>query len=132
MFYELVVDELPLRIREGGYFQLDGEPPHFVSRVTRHLTKLFALRWIGRCAPLQWPRKSPDLTLCDFWLWGTLPTSIRIYLELLERSNHEVHTTHIRCRYSLRAYLARRNPSGSSCVFDSEHGRLEFDYILII
>jgi hypothetical protein len=36
-------------------------------------------RWIGRTAAndralLRWPPRSPDLTPCDFFLWGTLRT----------------------------------------------------------
>jgi hypothetical protein len=35
----------------------------------------FPNRWIGRGtiqhpAPIAWPPRSPDLTACDFWLWG--------------------------------------------------------------
>ena len=29
-------------------------------------------RWIGRRGPHEWPARSPDLTPCDFYLWGRL------------------------------------------------------------
>jgi hypothetical protein len=32
----------------------------------------FEGRWIGRRGPLEWPARSPDLTLPDFFLWGVL------------------------------------------------------------
>ena len=27
-------------------------------------------RWIGRDGSIEWPPRSPDLTICDFWLWS--------------------------------------------------------------
>lgn len=30
----------------------------------------FPDQWIARRDPLEWVRRSPDLTLCDFFLWG--------------------------------------------------------------
>jgi hypothetical protein len=32
----------------------------------------FEGRWIGRGGPLEWPARSPDLTLPDFFLWDVL------------------------------------------------------------
>ncbi|XP_075910722.1 uncharacterized protein LOC142906541 isoform X3 [Petromyzon marinus] len=63
-------DNLPLQIRLTGYFQLDSAAPHFASNVRAHLNRKFERRWIGRGGPVNWPAHSPDLTPCDFWLWG--------------------------------------------------------------
>ena len=30
----------------------------------------FPGRWLGRRGPHEWPARSPDLTPCDFFLWG--------------------------------------------------------------
>ena len=30
----------------------------------------FSGRWLGRRGPHEWPPRSPDLTPCDFYLWG--------------------------------------------------------------
>ncbi len=29
-------------------------------------------RGLKNCGPMEWPPRSPDLTQCDFWLWGHL------------------------------------------------------------
>ena len=34
------------------------------------LDEEFADRWIGRGGPTAWPPRSPDVTPCDFFLWG--------------------------------------------------------------
>lgn len=70
MLQNFVVDNLPLRILTSGYFQQDGAPPHYSLAVRNYLDDTFGRRWIGRAGPLAWPARSPDLTPCDFWLWG--------------------------------------------------------------
>lgn len=53
-------------------FMQDGAPPHF-SNVVRHFLTVSFPEWIGRGAPngcIAWPPRSPDLTPCDFYLWG--------------------------------------------------------------
>ena len=63
-------DNLPLQMRLTGYFQLDGAPPHFASNVRAHVNRKFERRRIGREGPVKLPARSPDVTSCDFWLWG--------------------------------------------------------------
>ena len=48
----------------------DGAPPHYAGPVRSWLDDKFSGRWIGRRGPTQWPPRSPDLTPCDFFLWG--------------------------------------------------------------
>jgi hypothetical protein len=48
----------------------DGAPPHFANSVREWLDTKFPGRWLGRRGPHEWPARSPDLTLCDFFLWG--------------------------------------------------------------
>ena len=56
--------------------QLDGAPPpNFHRNVRVFLNRVLQQRWIGRAAKgdnhlLPWPPRSPDLTPCDFFLWG--------------------------------------------------------------
>ena len=65
-------------------FQQDGAPPHFALPVRQYLNQKLGDRWIGRAGPVSWPPRSPDLTPCDFFLWGyikdrvfqTLPNTI--------------------------------------------------------
>jgi hypothetical protein len=65
-------------------FQQDGAAPHFAVIVRQYLNYKLPGRWMGRGGPISWPARSPDLTPCDFFLWGyikdyvfsELPTSI--------------------------------------------------------
>jgi len=51
-------------------FMHDGAPPHFALIVHPWLDQNFPGRWLGRRGPHEWPARSPDLTPCDFFLWG--------------------------------------------------------------
>lgn len=53
-------------------FMQDGAPPHWSLAVREFLGETFGANWIGRDGPIQWPPRSPDLTPCDFFLWGFL------------------------------------------------------------
>jgi hypothetical protein len=52
------------------FFQQDGAPPHWSLIVRASLNQHFSNRWIGRAGPISWPARSPDITPCDFFLWG--------------------------------------------------------------
>ena len=51
-------------------FGHDGGPPHFALSVRAWLDQKFPGHWLGRRGPQEWPARSPDLTPCDFFLWG--------------------------------------------------------------
>jgi len=51
-------------------FMHDGAPPHFALSVRAWLKQKFPGRWLGRRGPHEWPARSPDLTPCEFFLWG--------------------------------------------------------------
>ena len=51
-------------------FQQDGAPPHWSRAVRAYLDDAFPDNWIGRGGPTAWPARSPDVTPCDFFLWG--------------------------------------------------------------
>lgn len=84
-------------------FQQDGAPPHWSLAVRAFLNANLPNRWIGRAAQddqvfCKWPPRSPDLTVCDFFLWGCvkdkvyvppLPTTLD---DLQERISRAVHT----------------------------------------
>lgn len=54
-------------------FQQDGASPHYANPVKQLLNEHLRGRWIGRGSDfLDWPPRSPDLTVCDFFLWGYL------------------------------------------------------------
>lgn len=54
------------------YFMQDGAGPHRAREVLRRLLELFGDRLIALGANIPWPPRSPDLTPCDFFLWGYL------------------------------------------------------------
>jgi hypothetical protein len=61
---------------EVRYMQ-DGAPPHWSKEVRAWLDQNFYLRWIGReSAMYPWPPRSPDLTPCDFFLWGYVKSKV--------------------------------------------------------
>ena len=65
--------------------QQDGALPHYHLDVRAHLNINLPGRWIGRASHndsplLPWPPRSPDLTPCDFFLWGYIKD--RVYVPL--------------------------------------------------
>lgn len=64
------LEDVPLNVRRNMWLQHDGAPPHSSRRVTQWLNNTFGNKWIGRYGPVPWPARSPDLTPCDFYLWG--------------------------------------------------------------
>ncbi|KFM72033.1 hypothetical protein X975_15411, partial [Stegodyphus mimosarum] len=58
-------------------FMQNGAPPHIVVWVQQMLRQKFTTeRIISRYFPTAWPPRSPDLTPCDFWLWGYLKSKV--------------------------------------------------------
>jgi transposase len=57
------------------WFQHDGAAPHY-SRAVRHWLDANLPNWIGRCGPLEWAPRSPDLTPLDFFFWGVIKEKV--------------------------------------------------------
>lgn len=79
-----------LGLKEELIFMQDGAPPHWSRAVRAWLDEKFPGRWIGRGGPMRWPARSPDLTPCDFFLWGFIKSKVygtrpRDITELKER-----------------------------------------------
>ena len=51
-------------------FTHDDAPPRFALGVRAWLDQKFQGPWVGPQGPHEWPARSPDLTPCDFSLWG--------------------------------------------------------------
>jgi len=66
------LNDMPLATRRDFWFQQDEAPPHWAILVRNWLNINFHNRWIGRGGPVTWLPRSPDLTPCDFFLWGYL------------------------------------------------------------
>ena len=57
---------------ERLWFMQDGAPCHRTLNVKNFLKDTFGNRVIGVGHDVEWPPRSPDLTACDFFLWGYL------------------------------------------------------------
>lgn len=68
----LLLEAVPLEVRQMMWFQQDGAPAHTSRNVTTYLNNIFPNRWIGKFGPVAWPPRSPDLTPPDYFLWGYL------------------------------------------------------------
>uniref|UniRef100_A0A0K0E084 Tc1-like transposase DDE domain-containing protein n=1 Tax=Strongyloides stercoralis TaxID=6248 RepID=A0A0K0E084_STRER len=67
-------------------FQHDGAPAHSSHINIGLLNKFLNNRWIGKDSSLtEWPPKSPDLTVCDYFLWGYLKD--KVYSHILANLN---------------------------------------------
>ena len=56
-----------------GYFQQDDATAHTVSRTLSRVHDVFDVdRTANRGSKICWPSRSPDLSPCDFYLWGKL------------------------------------------------------------
>ncbi|GBM69740.1 hypothetical protein AVEN_75384-1 [Araneus ventricosus] len=64
------VENLPLHQLRNVWFQHDGAPPHQISNVKQYLMETFQNQVIGYVGFVEWPRRSPDLTPLNFFLWG--------------------------------------------------------------
>ena len=54
------------------WFQQDGAPAHTAASTVEYLNNTFGRHWIGKGGNHAWPAGSPDLTVCDYWLWNRL------------------------------------------------------------
>lgn len=58
------------------WLQHDGAPAHNAADVRQFLQETFPNKWIGRGGPVAWPARSPDITSCDFFLWGFVKSKV--------------------------------------------------------
>ena len=57
------------------WFQ-DGAPCHQSRMVTARLQELFGEQLVALHRPIEWPPRSPDITPCDFFLWGYMKQKV--------------------------------------------------------
>ncbi|GBM15819.1 hypothetical protein AVEN_262966-1 [Araneus ventricosus] len=74
-------------------FQQDGAPPHWSTEVRSFLNQHLPKLWIGRSGDVDdvfcsWPLRSPDLTPCDFFLWGYVKD--RVYVPPMPKTIEEL------------------------------------------
>lgn len=68
----ILLEEVPLKKRMVMWFQQDGCPAHYSIRARNVIKHMFSNRCIGRGLHINWPARSPDLTILDYFFWGRL------------------------------------------------------------
>jgi len=83
---------------QGYIYQQDGATPHWHKEVREYLNEHLSGRWVDRAEDTDntfctWPPRSPDLTVCDFFLWSFVKDNVYVpplpkaLQELRERIN---------------------------------------------
>ena len=62
--------------RENMWWQQDGAPAHTSNQALHYLRGRFPGKVISKRGDWPWPPRSPDLSVCDFFLWGYLKHQI--------------------------------------------------------
>ena len=83
-----------LPVNENMLFQQDGAKSHTARMSMNAVNALFPNRVVSRNGDIPWPH-SPDLTPCDYFLWGYLKTKVfetkpRTIADLKQRIQDEV------------------------------------------
>ena len=72
--------ESELRSRRNNnqnvWFQQDGATAHTARAAMAVVRAMFPDRLISRCGDVPWPPRSPNLSMCDFFLWGYLKSRV--------------------------------------------------------
>lgn len=58
------------------WFQQDGATAHTARESMTIVRRMFPGRVISKFGDLNWPARSPDLSACDFFLWGYLKSKV--------------------------------------------------------
>lgn len=76
-FFEPKFEELSEETNLGDiWFQQDGATAHTAQVVMVKLRQMFPARLVSRRGDVEWPPRSPDLSICDFFLWGYLKEKV--------------------------------------------------------
>jgi hypothetical protein len=72
-YVEMLCNFLEPRLNELGnvWFQQDGATVHMARASMEVRREIFQGRLISLRGDIPWPARSPDLSPCDFFLWGT-------------------------------------------------------------
>lgn len=94
---EKVVPFFSRPLNKDKIYQHDGAPAHYSMDARHILDTQLTGRWIGRRGHIEWPARSPDLTVCDFWLWPYLRdkvysdhTNFKSIQDLKDRIRYEI------------------------------------------
>lgn len=86
-YSNFIEQELPNLLRGSGvteeeirmmWFMQDGHPAHTSNIGLQSVRLVFQERIISSRTRHEWPPRSPDLTPCDFFLWGYIKEVIKL------------------------------------------------------
>ena len=101
-------------------FMQDGAPAHTSNGVKEFLTQHFGDRIISRHFPNFWPPRSPDINLCDLWLWGYL--SSKVYQRIPPKDKKELI---LRIREAIRNITKEMTAAATDNVLKRLHAVVE-------
>ena len=88
-------------------YQQDGAPPHYSLAAREILNRYLPDRWIGRRGPTEWPARSPDPTVCDFFLrdkvYNHMPSSTAQLARRIEQEIQKLEHTNHSCKELMHA-----------------------------
>lgn len=86
-----LLEDVPLNVYRGIWFQQDGCPAHYARAVTEFLNQEYQRRWIGRNGTILWPARSPDLNPLDFFYWGAVKEKVYSKnIETIDELRHRI------------------------------------------
>lgn len=71
------LERLRVNMREM-WFQQDGATAHTARASMEVVRQMFPGHVISRFGDVSWPPRSPDLSICDFFLWGYLKSKVYV------------------------------------------------------
>ena len=107
---------------EDIWFQQDGDTAHTAQTTMHYLRELFPRHIISHHGNIPWSERSPDLALCNFFLWGYLKGEVykhipRNLVELktaIQEEIEQISAITVRVMRNLRRCL-------NSCIYTQGH-----------
>lgn len=113
-FFEPQLEELRAATNLGDiWFQQDGATSHTARISMARLRQVFPLRLVSVRGDVEWPARSPDLSICDFFLWGYIKEKVfkhrpHTVEELKDRIREELAAIPIEmCRRAVQNFRTR-------------------------
>ena len=113
-FFRLQLQKSPY-FNRNTWFQQDGATPHTANVSMNAVRQLFPEKNISRNGTIPWPPRSPDLSRCDFFLWGYLKS-------VVYKTNPSTVT---QLKENIRAEISTISQSLCKRVFENMRVRLE-------
>ena len=86
-------------------------------------------QWIGRRGHIEWPARSPDLTVCDFWLWSYLRSQVYspagMKFETLDELERKIASESQKITIAMFRRAFRDFPKRCQMCIDNEGGLFE-------